>query len=321
MYCRPDVIFLIVDHIVFLQVDFNPLKASSIPPDEQHLVKLNNKEIQLKDTASSLQLSLSQGDILRHQLMTSLKSMRNKTRQMRQSKSVLNSAMEELSSLKTTVKEEKQNREKMEAQVLEQQRIQNDTKEKLEDITTLLMQTRKDIKEEQMITDKQLKTIQKSVNDVKPNNVANDVVSSVIQDAVHNEQQEVFLKQFKSLMQTVNTLSQRLHSAEISETSLRSEMASLRSQLCEKDAAIEDCHDAIKNLRCEMLQLKTDNESANKREKDLKDQTTSKDQEIEDAQNNSSQQLYIAKLKNKIKELKCKNFQLDRALREHEDEL
>ena len=321
MHSKPHVIFLAVDHIVFLQVDFNPLEASSIPPDEQLLVKLNNKEIQLKDTASSLQLSLSQGDILRHQLMTSLKSMRNQTRQMRQSKSALNSAMEDLSSLKTTVKEEKQSKEKMEAQLLEQQRIQNDATEKLKDTETLLMLTRKDIKEEQMITHKQLKAIQKSVNDVKSNNVAKDLVSSVMQDAVHNQQQEVFLKQFKSLMQTVNTLSQRLHSAENSEASLRSEMTSLRLQLCEKDTAIEECHDAIKNLRCEMLQLKTENESANKTEKDMKDQAILTDQEPEDTQNNSCQQSDIAKLKNEIKELKCTNFQLDRALREHEDEL
>ena len=313
--------FFTVDHIVFLQVDFNPLEASSIPPDEQRLIKLNNKEIQLKDTASSLQLSLSQGDILRYQLMTSLKSMRNQTRQMRQSKSALNSAMEDLSSLKTVVKEEKQSREKMEAQLLEQQRIQNDANEELKNTKTLLMLTRNDIKKQQIITNKQLKAIQKLVNDVKSNNVAKDLVSSVIQDAVHHQQQEMLLKQFKSLMQTVNTLSQRLHSAENSEASLRSEMTSLRSRLCEKDTAIEECHKAIKNLRCEMLQLKTENESANKREKDMKDRITLIDQETQDTQNNSSQQLYIAKLKNEIKELKCTSFQLDRALREHEDEL
>ena len=83
------------------------------------------------------------------------------------------------------------------------------------------MQTKKDNKEEQMIIDKQLKAIQNSENDLKSNNVAIDLVSSVIQDAVQNQQQEVFLNQLKSLIQTTNTLSQRLHSAENSEAFLQ----------------------------------------------------------------------------------------------------
>ena len=165
--------------------------------------------------------------------------------------------MEELSGLKTTVKEEKQNREKMLAQLLEQQKIQNDADEKLKQAKTLLMQTKKDNNEEQMVIDKQLKAIQNSENDLKSKNVAIDPVSSVIQDAVQNQQQEVFLNQLKSLVQTANTLSQRLHSAENSEAFLRSEMTSLQSWLCEKDTAIEECHDTIKNLQSEMKQLNT----------------------------------------------------------------
>ena len=72
------------------------------------------------------------------------------------------------------------------------------------------------------------------MNDLKSNNVAKDLVSFVIQDAVQNQQQAVFWKEFKSLMQTVNKLSQRLHSAENSEASLRSEMTSLQSRAMRK---------------------------------------------------------------------------------------
>ena len=306
---------------MFLQADFTPLEASSLPPEEQLLIKLKNKEIQLKDAASLLQVSLSQGDTLRRQLMTSLKSMRSQTRQMRRSKTTLNSAVKELSSLKTTVEEEKQNREKMEVQVLEQLKTLSNINENLEGTKALLMQTRSDFKEEQTSTEKKLKAIQKSANDLKLNNVAKNLVSFIIQDVVQNQQQEVCGKQFKSLMQTVNTLSQRLHSAENSESSLRSEMIFLQSRLCEKDTAIEQCHDAIKNLQCEMKQLKTENEQVHKKENEFKDQTTSTDQEIENTQDNSSQQLYIAKLENEVKELKDKNFWLDHSLQENEVEL
>ena len=146
VHSKRDITFLMVDRVLFLQIHFNPLEVSSILPEEQLLVKLN-KEIQLNDAASSLQVSFLQGDTLRHQLTTSLKSMRSQTRQ---SKTALHSAMEELSSLKTTVKEERQNRKKIEAQLLEQHRTQANIDETLKDTKTLLMQTRNDFKKSKL---------------------------------------------------------------------------------------------------------------------------------------------------------------------------
>ena len=397
---------------MFSQVDFNPLKASSTSPQEQLLLKLKRKEAQLKDAATALQVSFSQGDTLRHQLITSLKSMRSQTIEMRQSRTALNSAMKELTDLKALVQEEKQEKEKVESQLLQERKNHNNTHEKLEDKKTLLVHAQKKVKEEQILTNKKLKANQKLMYELILTHLAQNLVSSVIHDAHQTEQKEVFLKNFKALEKTSNTLSQRLLACEHDAESLQIKMTSLQLRLREKDIGIEECCETIKNLQLEIQQLKKEldvkssselslqkslkvteaklsqaqqtyedekrngeheismlvsqlqvlqdknfqleqqvrqcslkpsfnsvsvemtalqgsnipgdkmiTEGATKKKKEFKDQTTSTDQEIENAPNNSSQQLYIAKLENEVEELKRKNFRLGCALQERENEL
>ena len=133
MHSKPDETLRIVDQNLFLQVHgFNPLEASSIPPHEQLLVKSNNKENQLKDVATTMQVLISQRDTLRHQLMASLESMKSQTIEMRRSKAALNSAMSELTSLTAIVDEEKQKNEKLESQIFEQRKVQSEINEILD---------------------------------------------------------------------------------------------------------------------------------------------------------------------------------------------